>query len=139
MINGVHFLLSSTDPAADQAALNTILKSHSVTAGEGRLILALPPAEIATHTGSRSFVHRHADHDLQGLIAYLMCDDLAATVQTLKADGFTCTEIEESEFGLKTTILLPSGGELGLYQPSHETPMSRAVGREQSRPNDVQA
>ena len=50
-----------------------------------------------------------------------MCDDLPATVETLNAHGIRCTETEATEFGLKTTILLPSGAELGLYQPSHET------------------
>jgi len=33
----------------------------------------------------------------------------------------TCTEVDEAEWGIKTTIPLPSGGELGLYQPKHQT------------------
>jgi hypothetical protein len=120
IINGAHFLLYSHDPAADQAVLQEILASNSVPAQGGRRILALPPAEIATHPGSGKFVQRHADHDLQGIILYLICDDLAEAIEALEEKDIHCTEIEEAEFGLKTTILLPSGGEIGLYQPAHQ-------------------
>jgi|GEM_PF-1202909 len=120
MINGAHFLLYSHDPAADQAVLQEILDSHSVPAQGGRRILALPPAEIATHPGSEKFVQRHADHDLQGIILYLICNDLSKAMEALDEKDIRCTEIEETEFGLKTTILLPSGGEIGLYQPAHQ-------------------
>jgi hypothetical protein len=43
----------------------------------------------------------------------------------LQASKVVCTAIEDTEFGLKTTITLPSGGEVGLYQPSHETAVDR--------------
>ncbi|MFW6201622.1 MAG: VOC family protein [Gemmatimonadota bacterium] len=128
MITGAHFLLYSSDPAADQAALERILGTRSVPAQPGRIILALPPAEIATHTGSGDFTQRHADRDLLGLVLYLMCDDLPSVVRELEQLGIPCTGIEEAEFGLKTTVRLPGGGEIGLYQPSHETALeSRAV------------
>jgi hypothetical protein len=72
MINGAHFLFYSQDPAADQAALQEILASHSVPTMGRRRILALPPAEIATHFDEDGrFRQRHADHDLQGIILYL--------------------------------------------------------------------
>jgi hypothetical protein len=124
MINGAHFLLCSRNPDADQEVLRTILL-RSVPAEEGRLIFALPAAEIATHSGTGNFLQNHAGRDLTGLVLYLMCDDLHATVAALKARKIGCTEIEETEFGLKTTINLPSGGELGLYQPSHLTAVDR--------------
>jgi hypothetical protein len=50
-----------------------------------------------------------------------MCDDLRSTVAALQAKHVRCTEIEETEFGYKTTITLPSGGEIGLYEPAHQT------------------
>lgn len=52
MINGAHFLVYSTKPEADQEALRDVLESRSVSAEDGRLILELPPAEIATHTST---------------------------------------------------------------------------------------
>ena len=56
MINGVHLLLYSNDPVADQAALNDVLASVSVPAGDERLIFGLPPSEIATHGGGHRFL-----------------------------------------------------------------------------------
>jgi hypothetical protein len=38
----------------------------------------------------------------------------------LKSKGVACTEVEEERWGTRTTIRLPSGGEIGLYQPKHE-------------------
>jgi uncharacterized glyoxalase superfamily protein PhnB len=121
MIKGAHFLFYSQEPAADQVALQEILESHSVPTIGGRRILALPPAEIATHLDEAGqFRQHHAGHDFQGIILYLVCDDLLQTIAALKGKGIDCTEIEDTEFGLKTTILLPSGGKIALYQPSHE-------------------
>jgi hypothetical protein len=125
MINGAHFLLYSTAPEADQEVLRKILESRSVPAEEGRVILALPPAEIATHVGAGTFCQSHAGRNLAGIVLYLMCDDLHSTVEALKARQVPCSVVEDTEFGLKTTITLPSGGEIGLYQPSHQTAVDR--------------
>jgi hypothetical protein len=126
MIDGAHFLLFSENPRADQAALQEILQCRSVGAEPGRRILALPPAEIATHAGSENLTHRHGGHDLLGLVLYLTCDDLAATIASLKTKGLECSEVVDMGFGSKTTVKLPSGGEIALYQPSHETAFERA-------------
>jgi hypothetical protein len=125
MISGAHLLLYSPDPDADQAVLQRILGARSVPAEPGRIIMALPPSEIAMHEGPAGFVQSHAGHDLRGLVLYLMCDDIRAAVDTLQAGGTRCAEIEETEFGMKTTFMLPSGGEIGLYQPSHQTAIQR--------------
>lgn len=53
-----------------------------------------------------------------------MCDDLHSYMQTLKSKNVECTAIENERWGLKTTIRLPSGGEIGLYQPSHPTALN---------------
>jgi hypothetical protein len=124
VITGAHLLLYSTDPDADQAALVQVLGSKSVPVEPGR-IMALPPSEIATHVGREEFAQSHAGKRLRGLVLYLMCDDLRSTVDALRTAGTRCTGLEESEFGVKTTIVLPSGGEIGLYQPSHETATGR--------------
>ena len=52
---------------------------------------------------------------------YLMCDDLERTMKDLAAKGVQCGEIGRERWGTRTTIRLPSGGVLGLYQPSHPT------------------
>ena len=125
MINGAHFLLYSEDPDADRRFLRDVLGFQGVDAGEGWLILALPPAEIAVHPSSQNFAQRHAGHELLGAVLYLMCDDLSSTLKSLAGKGVTATEIEKEDWGIRTTIRLPSGGELGLYQPTHPSPLQR--------------
>jgi len=73
------------------------------------------------HPATESFIQRHAEHDLLGTVLYLMCDDLPATVKTLEARSIRCTEILKAEWGITTTVRLPSGGQIGLYQPGHPT------------------
>ena len=50
-----------------------------------------------------------------------MCDNLDGVVEKLKSKNVSCTEIETAEWGIKTTVKLPSGSEIGLYQPTHIT------------------
>lgn len=123
MITGAHLLLYSNDAEADRAFLRDALAFRSIDAGGGWLIFALPPAELGIHPGDLR--HRHAERELLGAVLYLMCDDLGATMRLLAAKGVRCTEVETAEWGRKTTIRLPSGGELGLYQPAHVTALQR--------------
>ena len=127
MITGAHFLLYSRDPEADRRFLRDVLGFRGVDAGDGWLIFALPPAEIAVHPSSANFVQRHAEHDLLGAILYLMCDDLPSSIQSLESKGVTATAVTDAEWGLMTTIRLPSGGEIGLYQPRHPTPLQARI------------
>jgi catechol 2,3-dioxygenase-like lactoylglutathione lyase family enzyme len=123
MINGAHVLIYSPDAEADRAFLRDVLNFESVDAGGGWLIFELPPAELGVHPGDGSFVQRHADHDLLGSIVYLMCDDLDDTIAQLGGAGVEFTDVQTAEWGATTTMRLPSGGALGLYQPSHPTPL----------------
>ncbi len=118
-INGAHWLLYSTDPEADRAFFRDVLDFRAVDAGGGWLIFALPPSELAVHPAEAKFVQRHADHDLIGAVLYLMCDDVGATVKTLQDRGVACAAIAEVEWGRYTILELPSGGKIGLYQPTH--------------------
>jgi RimJ/RimL family protein N-acetyltransferase len=77
----------SRDPDADRRFLRDVLGFRGVDAGGGWLIFALPPAELAVHPADATFVQRHAERDLLGAILYLMCDDLASAIATLRARG----------------------------------------------------
>ena len=121
MISGVHLLLYSRDPEADRAFLRDVLGFQSVDAGEGWLIFALPPAEMGIHPGDGKFVERHADHELSGSVVYLMCDDLRATMDLLNSKGAKTTDVVQAGWGITTTVQLPGGGGLGLYEPRHAT------------------
>lgn len=48
-----------------------------------------------------------------------MRDGLVSEMQKLQAKKVYCSPPETEPWGTKTTLRLPSGGEIGLYQPSH--------------------
>ncbi|HEV8612440.1 MAG TPA: hypothetical protein VGQ73_02950 [Gemmatimonadales bacterium] len=123
-LTGAHLLFYSADPEADRAFFRDVLRFPAVDAGGGWLIFALPPAEAAFHPIEGGAAPSHAGHELMGAVLYLMCDDLHAEIKSLEARRVQCTEVSEAPWGIKTTIRLPSGGELGLYQPRHPTAMS---------------
>src|SRR6266567_2044878 len=107
MISGAHMIIYSADAAADRAFMRDILGFASVDAGHGWLIFALPPAELAMHPDGEG--NRHE--------LYFMCDDLKAEILALAAKGVKCSEMQEARWGTITKIRLPSGGDVGLYQP----------------------
>jgi len=115
VITGVHAVIFTTDAERDRAFFRDVLEFPSVDAGRGWLIFALPPAELAAHPAD--------ENDRSEL--YLMCDDVNATVAELAAKGVEAARpISDEGFGLVTAIRLPGGGELGLYQPRHPSPLS---------------
>jgi catechol 2,3-dioxygenase-like lactoylglutathione lyase family enzyme len=113
MIQGLHAIIYSKDADKVRAFLRDVLGLKSVDAGHGWLIFAAPPAELAAHPVEAD---EKPHHEL-----YLMSDDLKATMAELSAKGVTCGEITEARWGSITSIHLPGGGELGLYQPKHPT------------------
>ncbi len=126
MIIGTHFLLYSKNAEADRAFFRDVLQLSFVDAGEGWLIFGMSPAEAGIHPLEGEFTQDHAGHRLLGAVLYLMCDDLNAAIALLQAKSVRCTEVEQAPWGSKTTIPLPSGGEIGLYQPRHPTALGLA-------------
>jgi len=121
MITGAHFLLYSKDPEADRAFFRDVLDFRSIDIGRGWLIFALPPSEMAVHPSNNDAVQSDDEHPLSRTSLYLMCKDLNAVIRFLESKNVTCTPINRAAWGIKTTIRLPSGGEVGLYQPMHPT------------------
>jgi catechol 2,3-dioxygenase-like lactoylglutathione lyase family enzyme len=112
---GVHAIIFTRDAEGVRAFLRDVLELPSVDAGGGWLIFALPPAELAAHPAEED-----GRHEL-----YLMCDDIRATVAELKAKGVEVSdEISDEGFGLMTSLALPGGGELALYEPRHASPLT---------------
>jgi catechol 2,3-dioxygenase-like lactoylglutathione lyase family enzyme len=109
MITGSHVIVYSRDADADRAFFRDVLDLPHVDAGGGWLIFKLPPAEVAVHP-----VDGQPSHEL-----YLMCDDINATTEQLAAKGVTCGEVTDQGWGLLTSIRLPGGGDVGLYEPRH--------------------
>ena len=113
MITGVHALIYAPDADKIRAFLRDVLGFKSVDAGHGWLIFALPPAELAAHPVEEGQEPRHE--------LYLMCDDLQKTVAELQSKGVRCDSVTEARWGSGTTIEIPGGGRMGLYQPRHPT------------------
>jgi catechol 2,3-dioxygenase-like lactoylglutathione lyase family enzyme len=116
LITGIHAIIFTRDAEAVRAFLRDVLELPSVDAGGGWLMFALPPAELAAHPAEED-----GRHEL-----YLMCDDIKATVAELRAKGVDASdEISDEGFGLMTSIALPGGGKLALYEPRHASPLTR--------------
>jgi predicted enzyme related to lactoylglutathione lyase len=113
MITGLHTIIYAPDADRVWMFLRDVLGLKSVDAGHGWLIFAAPPAELAAHPIE---ANEKPHHEL-----YLMCDDLQATMKELSGKGVQCGPVTEARWGSLTTIHLPGGGELGLYQPKHPT------------------
>ena len=109
MILGAHVIVYSRDADADRAFLRDVLGLPHVDAGHGWLIFGLPGGEAAVHPADEN-----GRHEL-----YLMCDDVAAQVATLRERGVECSDPVDRGWGVLATITLPGGGELGIYQPRH--------------------
>jgi hypothetical protein len=127
MIIGTHFLLFSKDSEADRTFFRDILEFPCIDAGEGWLIFSMSPAEAGIHPAEGHSTPDEAAHPMLGAFLYLMCDDLKATMTSLKSKNVGCTEPQTAPWGVTTTILLPSGGTIGLYQPRHPTALKLAL------------
>ncbi len=128
MIIGAHVLFYSTDADADRAFLRDAFEFPAVDAGGGWLIFALPPAEAAVHPAGSRFGMEDGGRSMLGAIVYLMCDDVHAEMARLAARGVTCTPVAQERWGIRTSFTLPSGQDMGLYQPLH--PLAIGTGKQ---------
>src|SRR6476619_4840715 len=116
MIHGAHVILYSRDSDADRAFIRDVLGFPYVDVGHGWLIFAVPPSEVAVHPAEGE-----PSHEL-----YLMCDDVRAFVKDMGTRGVACDEISEQRWGSLTSVKLPGGASLGVYQPKHASPTWKA-------------
>ena len=112
MITASHVILYSSDAEADRAFLRDVLGFPHVDAGDGWLIFRLPPGEVAVHPA-----------EISGAVElYLVCDDVDVTLAELSAAGVRVEEpVSDQGWGRLTTLRLPGGGRVGLYQARHPT------------------
>ena len=126
MIIGAHAIINSTDSEADRAFLRDVLGLPHVDVGGGWLIFGLPPAEVAVHPSEENNVHE----------LYLMCDDVGSFVARMRKHGIACGPVQNPGWGPLTSVTLPGGGKLGVYQPRHARPeaMRPGSGKRATRP-----
>ncbi len=116
MLTGAHIVIFSSGAEGDAAFLRDVLDLPNVDAGEGFLIFGLPPAEVAMHEAEGPA----GKHEL-----YLIVDDVNAFVAKMGEHSIECDPIAERGWGTVTSIALPSGLKLGVYQAHHKRPAAK--------------
>ena len=109
MINGAHVMIFTQDEAGDRAFLRDVLEIPCIDSGGGWLIFKLPPTEVGVHGHDKNDVHQ----------LYLICDDLDATIARLADKGVTCGEVMTASWGRATSVPLPGGGKIGVFEAHH--------------------
>jgi hypothetical protein len=113
-ITAAHILLYSPQWDELRAVLRDVFGWEHVEDSPGWLIFKLPPSELGVHPSDG------AKHELS-----FICDDIAATVSELRSKGIEFRdEPQERSFGVTTTMVLPGGVEVLLYEPRHASPLT---------------
>ena len=118
MLTGAHSIIYSANPDADREFFRMVLRLPHVDVGHGWLIFGLPPAEVAVHPAEENGRHEF----------YLMCDDVEQFIAEMQAHGAACDPVHNAGWGLLTSVHLPGGGKLGVYQPRHARPEAMGNG-----------
>ena len=119
MIIGAHAIIYSKDSDADRAFLRDVVGFPHVDVGGGWLIFGLPPSEVAVHPSDENEVHE----------LYLMTDDVEGFVADMEQRGLACDPITSQGWGMLTSVTMPGGGKLGVYQPRHASPPQASAGK----------
>jgi predicted enzyme related to lactoylglutathione lyase len=116
VIIATHSVIFAEDADKARAFFRDVLDLPNVDAHDGWLIFKLPPGELAVHPEAVD-AEPAGHHEL-----YLMCDDLEQTMADLEAKGAEfASPVTQAGFGRLTSIKIPGGGEIGLYEPRHRT------------------
>jgi catechol 2,3-dioxygenase-like lactoylglutathione lyase family enzyme len=116
MLTGAHVVIYSKNAEADRTFLKDVLGFPHVDAGHGWLIFALPAAEVAVHPDDNNDRHE----------MFFTCDDLKSLMAAWQKKGVHFGETSEERWGTRTTLSLPGGGRLGLYQPKHPVTFTKS-------------
>jgi hypothetical protein len=123
MITGAHTLWYSRNPEADRAFLRDVIGLKAIDIGHGWIIFAMPPSEAAVHPADPEN-NGSGDSEQTSMLnahVYFMCDDLDATLADLARKGVSYAAPHKERWGIVSQLRLPSGGEIGIYQPLHLT------------------
>lgn len=98
-----------------QAIRNLWMAQDSALALPRMAHFCAAPAEAAFHQAQKNDLHE----------LYFMCDVLKATMEPLKGKKVKSGPVREERWDSLTTISLPGGGKVGLYQPKHPSAIRR--------------
>ena len=114
----------STNAQAARAFVRDALGFASVDAGQGWLIFALPPAELAIHPASASGAHEMV----------LTCDDVEAFIAQMSERGVSCSDVQTERWGVITHLTLPGGGVPGSLRAHPPLPAEPRLAADPRRP-----
>lgn len=106
-IIGARFILSSRDAEVDRTFLRDVLGLPNSKAGRGAMSLGPPPPDFAIHQGGKGQTQEF----------HLLVDDAEAFVAKMRRHGRPTAALTTQEYGLVTSLTLPSGYELAVCQP----------------------
>jgi hypothetical protein len=112
MITGVHAMMYSPKAEAIRAFFRDVLEFPFTDAGHGWLLFKGPAIEMAAHPSEGET----SSWDLS-----LMCDDLDATLEQLAAKGVAHGPVNDAGWGRTSSLKLPDGSDLMIYQPLYPT------------------
>ena len=112
LVSGAHVMIFTRDEDADRAFLRDVLDVPCIDGGGGWLIFKLPPTEMGVHGGEQNDVHH----------LYFMTENLDDAIAQLTGKGVQCGEPLRASWGRATSVPLPGGGKIGLYEPRHARP-----------------
>ena len=113
MIAGAHTIIFAEDAERARTFLRDVLEFEGVDAGDGWLIFALPPGEIAVHPGSGW--GRGPGHH----VLFFMCRDIEQTVEELKGKGVDfVSPIEDEGWGRIAQFKIPGAAKSACTNPA---------------------
>jgi hypothetical protein len=114
-INGTHMLFYTSEAEKLRAMLRDVFGFKWVDAHGGWLIFRLPPAEVGVHPAEGPTFDSGVRHQIS-----FMCDDIHQTIAELRGKGVEIVgEPKTESYGITTTLRLPGGCDVMMYQPRH--------------------
>ena len=115
MIRGMHAMYYSSQAKELREFFRDKLGLTGSDVGDGWLIFDAPEADLGVHPADDRDGAASGTADIS-----FYCDDIAATVATLKARGVEFTDdIADHGYGLVTHMRVPGGFAIQLYQPKY--------------------
>ena len=134
-INGTHMLFYTSEAEKLRAMLRDVFGFKWVDAHGGWLIFRLPPSEIGVHPAEGPTFDSGVRHQIS-----FMCDDIHQTIAELRGKGVEIVgEPKTESYGITTTLRLPGGCDVMMYQPRHAIaadikPAKKKAAKKSARP-----
>lgn len=118
MLSGAHVITFSSNATADAAFMRDVLSLGHVDAGEGFLIFGLPASEMAMHEADASSGPTGKTE------LYFIVDNIEKFLAQMAEHGVPTEPVADRGWGLLSSVALPSGIKLGVYEARHPRPAS---------------